>query len=70
MKSEIMKVKIKLGSVEVEMTLEEVKDLQRVLNEAFPLPTINYYPTYPWYVPHWYGSASGTTYTITSASTE
>ena len=73
MKPEIMKVKIKMGTVEVELTLEEAKELQRTLNDAFGNSTIMWppYQPYPWYdprpyVPYWTVTTSDSCLNISS----
>jgi hypothetical protein len=71
MKPEIIKVKVKMGNTEVELTLDEVRELQTILNDTFgrlPNPiwiVPNYVPPTVWPpVPFWTTSVSGTTLCI------
>ena len=54
MKLEIIKVKIKMGTVEVELTLDEAKELQRTLNNAFGNPSPVWFPYWPTPIPNPY----------------
>jgi hypothetical protein len=67
MTPEIVKVKIKMGDTEVELTLEEAKTLQHTLNDAFGSPAlpvwVPYYDPWPYRPgqPFWQVITSGNT---------
>lgn len=59
---EISKVTFKIGDKEIELSLSEVKELKRLLNEKLnnpPQPAF-YYPMYP----YWTYCSGGTTWAV------
>jgi hypothetical protein len=70
MSAEITKIIIKIGTVEVSMSPEEAKDLQRTLNNL--LGETKYYPWYPpVYVPSvWTTGTTGGEAVLTCGSTQ
>jgi hypothetical protein len=56
MKPEIIKLKVKMGSIEVEMNLEEAKALYQILDGVFGPQKVQWTPYYdPHYYPRTYG---------------
>lgn len=72
MSAEITKIIIKIGTVEVSMSPEEAKDLQRTLNDILGETKTIWYPWYPPVsVPSiWYGTISGSEAVLTCGSTQ
>ena len=73
--AEITKIVVKIGDIEVSLTQEQARDLQRTLNDLFGRSWYPYlpltYPTYPTVVPSvWSTLTSGATAVITAASSE
>jgi hypothetical protein len=75
-KPQIVKVKIRLGSTEVEMSIEEVQELRKILNDNFGRQEIAWYtyvyPTYPHRLadPYWTVTNSSVTMCISSGAAQ
>lgn len=54
---EVSKIVVKMGDVSVELSLEEARELQRLLNDTFGkqvyIPTVIPYPVYPQPYRYW-----------------
>jgi hypothetical protein len=75
-KVEITKITIKVGDKQAELTVQEAKELHRILDEMFKrqdvtyvpvYPTLPYYPIYPTWT-YWTTCTSNGTFNITYQS--
>ena len=57
-KVEISKIQIKIGPKTIELTLAELKELKKVLDDLVCKENIPYYYTYPPYKPKYYEDSS------------
>lgn len=66
MDTEVLKITLKIGDVQIDLSPNQIKDLRNALNKLFPVGPIEYIPIYPHY-PRW--EWSGPYWTTTSDNT-